>query len=279
MPTTIDSLPAPEILEMISFETLLETMKDYLQNNLPEWTGRDIESDPINKVLEVFSYRETLLRQRINEAAQANLLNFATFGDLEQLSVFYGIERQADETDSELRARTITHIKGFSVGGTADAYKAKVLSVSSNIRDISLDSPEQGKVRITVLSKDGDGAPDQTLLDSITEKVNADDVKIITDTIEVRGAEIITVNINVLLHLYPDTPDEVLDKAREDFPILFNSARGMGWNLTKSWIVRQLHLEGVQEVEILQPSENISVDEFQSVALGTVNIAMGERKW
>ena len=279
MPTTIDSLPAPEILETIDFETLLESMKDYLQNNLPEWTGRDIESDPINKVLEVFSYRETLLRQRINEAAQANLLNFATAGDLEQLAIFYGIERQADETDSELRARTITHIKGFSVGGTADAYKAKVLSVSSNIRDISLDSPEQGKVRITVLSKDGDGAPDQTLLDSITEKVNADDVKIITDTIEVRGAEIITVNINVLLHLYPDTPDEVLDKAREDFPILFNSARGMGWNLTKSWIVRQLHLEGVQEVEILQPSENISVDEFQSVALGTVNIAMGERKW
>jgi phage-related baseplate assembly protein len=279
MPTTIDSLPAPEILETIDFETLLESMKDYLQNNLPEWTGRDIESDPINKVLEVFSYRETLLRQRINEAAQANLLNFATSGDLEQLSVFYGIERQTDETDSELRARTITHIKGFSVGGTADAYKAKVLSVSSNIRDISLDSPEQGKVRITVLSKDGDGAPEQTLLDSITEKVNADDVKIITDTIEVRGAEIITVNINVLLHLYPDTPDEVLDKAREDFPILFNSARGMGWNLTKSWIVRRLHLEGVQEVEIMEPTENINVDEFQSVALGTVNIAMGERKW
>ena len=279
MPTTIDSLPAPEILETIDFETLLESMKDYLQNNLPEWTGRDIESDPINKVLEVFSYRETLLRQRINEAAQANLLNFATAGDLEQLAIFYGIERQADETDSELRARTITHIKGFSVGGTADAYKAKVLSVSSNIRDISLDSPEQGKVRITVLSKDGDGAPDQSLLDSITEKVNADDVKIITDTIEVRGAEIITVNINVLLHLYPDTPDEVLDKARNDFPVLFNSARGMGWNLTKSWIVRQLHLEGVQEVEIMEPTENINVDEFQSVALGTVNIAMGERKW
>ena len=279
MPTTIDSLPAPEILETIDFEDLLETMKDYLQNNLPEWTGRDIESDPINKVLEVFSYRETLLRQRINEAAQANLLNFATAGDLEQLAIFYGIERQADETDSELRARTITHIKGFSVGGTADAYKAKVLSVSSNIRDISLDSPEQGKVRITVLSKDGDGAPDQSLLDSITEKVNADDVKIITDTIEVRGAEIILVNINVLLHLYPDTPDEVLDKARNDFPVLFNSARGMGWNLTKSWIVRQLHLEGVQEVEIMEPTENINVDEFQSVALGTVNIAMGERKW
>ena len=279
MPTTIDSLPAPEILETIDFETLLESMKDYLQNNLPEWTGRDIESDPINKVLEVFSYRETLLRQRINEAAQANLLNFATSGDLEQLAIFYGIKRQVDETDSELRARTITHIKGFSVGGTADAYKAKVLSVSSNIRDISLDSPEQGKVRITVLSKNGDGSPEQTLLDSITEKVNADDVKIITDTIEVRGAEIITVNINVLLHLYPDTPDEVLDKARNDFPILFNSARGMGWNLTKSWIVRQLHLEGVQEVEIMEPTENINVDEFQSVALGTVNIAMGERKW
>ena len=64
MPTTIDSLPAPEILETIDFETLLESMKDYLQNNLPEWTGRDIESDPINKVLEVFSYRETLLDRK-----------------------------------------------------------------------------------------------------------------------------------------------------------------------------------------------------------------------
>ena len=90
---------------------------------------------------------------------------------------------------------------------------------------------------------------------------------------------VIILKENVLLHLYPDTPDEVLDKARNDFPALFNSARGMGWNLTKSWIVRQLHLEGVQEVEIMEPTENINVDEFQSVALGTVNIAMGERKW
>ena len=77
------------------------------------------------------------------------------------------------------------------------------------------------------------------------------DCELLMLSIAVRGAEIISVNVNAILDLYPDTPDDVLEKARNELSTLFDSARGMGWDLTKSWIVRQLHLEGVQEVEIL----------------------------
>ncbi len=279
MSPVLGSLPAPDIIETLDFETILLEMKNDLKQQLPEWDANDLESDPGVKILEVAAYRELILRQRVNDAARANLLSYAKNLDLDHLAEFYGLERLEGESDGELRDRTVTHIKGFSVGGTADSYKSTALGSDSNIRDIAVDSPEPGKVRIAVLSKIGDGAADQTMLDAISDAVNALDTKIITDTIEVIGAEILPVNVEATIHLYPDAPEEIINAALEIFPGIFDAARELGWNLTKSWVIRQLHLDGVQEVELTQPAENIDVGPFQCVALADLNLIIGNRIW
>ncbi len=279
MSQVLESLPVPNIIETLNFETILAEMKNDLKEKLPEWNADNLESDPGLKILEIAAYRELILRQRVNDAARANLLSYAKNLDLDHLAEFYGLERLEGESDEELRERIVTHIKGFSVGGTSDSYKATALGANPNIRDIAVDSPEPGKVRIAVLSKIGDGAPDQDMLDIISKAVNAPNIKIITDTIEIIGAEILPINIEAVLHLYPDSPEEIVETARNNFPSILDGVRELGWNLTKSWIIRQLHLQGIQDVQLAESVTNVEVGPFQCVALSNLTLTVGDRIW
>ena len=101
----LSDLETPQIIEELSLNEILEQMRDKLISIEPEFSAY-LESDPLIKLMEVVAYRELLLRQRINQAAKANLLAFATESDLDHLVAFYGITRKENETDDELRIRT-----------------------------------------------------------------------------------------------------------------------------------------------------------------------------
>lgn len=72
----LSALPAPDIVETIDYETLLAERKEYLISLYaePEQAGiretLELESEPITKLLEENAYRETILRQRVNESAE-----------------------------------------------------------------------------------------------------------------------------------------------------------------------------------------------------------------
>lgn len=89
----LSKLPAPQLIEELDYEAILNEMRKKLRELLPEWTGYELESDPANKVLEVAAYREMLLRQRVNEAARGVLVAFAQGSDLDHLAAFYPDKR------------------------------------------------------------------------------------------------------------------------------------------------------------------------------------------
>lgn len=91
----ISKLTAPKIIEELDYETILNSYKAKLIELLPSWTASVLESDPANKILEVAAYREMLLRQRVNEAARAVMVAFASGSDLDHLAAFYPEERLA----------------------------------------------------------------------------------------------------------------------------------------------------------------------------------------
>ena len=62
-----------------------------------------------------------------------------------------------------------------------------------------------------------------------------------------------------------------------DFPARFAAARGLGWDLTRSWINAQLHPSGVQRVHLTAPATDTVINAEQCVALGAVEIAFGGR--
>lgn len=101
---TIDfaALPAPAVVEPLSFETILGEMLGDFQRRYPDYTAL-LASDPAMKLLEVAAYRELILRHRINEAAKGQLLAFATGSDLDHLAAFYGVARLPGERDERPR--------------------------------------------------------------------------------------------------------------------------------------------------------------------------------
>src|SRR5690606_1403888 len=70
-------LPAPDVVEALDFETIFAAMLADLQARDPTFDAL-VESDPAYKVLQVSSFRELLLRQRVNDAARERMLAFAS---------------------------------------------------------------------------------------------------------------------------------------------------------------------------------------------------------
>ena len=114
----LSSLPTPAVIETLSFETIFGELQAEFQTRYPDYSAL-LASDPAIKLLEVAAYREVLLRNRINAAAKASLLAFATGSDLDHLATFYGVTRLPGEDDEALRARTRQRIIGFANAGGA----------------------------------------------------------------------------------------------------------------------------------------------------------------
>lgn len=96
-------MKTPNIVETLKFEEIFSRMKEELVRRNASFSALT-ESDPAIKILEVAAWRELLLRQRINDAAQANLLAFARGNDLDHLAEFYGVLRKESENDESLRS-------------------------------------------------------------------------------------------------------------------------------------------------------------------------------
>jgi len=155
-------LPPPDVVEMLDFEALLVTRKaQYLSSypaaEQPAIAARlALKSDPVTKLLEESTYRELVLRQRVNDAAKASLLAYAAGADLENRAADYGVQkltlRPADpdavppvpavmESDEDLRYRTRLSLEALSSAGSRGAYEFHGLSASASIASVSVDSP------------------------------------------------------------------------------------------------------------------------------------------
>jgi phage-related baseplate assembly protein len=188
------TLPEPGIIETLSFDAVFASIVQDFQGRYPDFTAL-LESDPAVKLLEVAAYRELLLRNRINEAARGQMLAFAAGTDLDHLGAFYGVERLSGEGDSALRRRIRLRIMGFSNAGGSDTYRYWALTSSAEIADVAVTSPQPGHVRISVLSRLGDGTASGELLDTVKAVVLRDDIRVLTDTVHVLGAEIVPVDV------------------------------------------------------------------------------------
>lgn len=270
------SIPAPEIIEALDFETILSEMIADLQDRDPSYS-EILESDPGIKILEVAAARELILRQRINDALQATLLRYATGGDLDNLAAFYGVTRQPGESDDALRARTIDRIMGSSSAGGASWYRYHAMSADPLVRDVSVSSPAPGQVLVSVLSTAGNGAASPALLAAVEDVVQSDSVRVVTDTVTVTGATISTVPVTAQIYLYPDTPSSVFDGLQAQLVAAFAAAAGLGWDVTRSWLTAQLHPSGVQRVVLSAPAADVVCGPSTMPALGAISLTLAGR--
>ena len=258
----LSTLPAPCIVEELSSDRIFASIwKDFIAS-YPDFSAL-LESDPAVKLIEVAAYREMLLRNRINIAARGQLLAYAAGTDLDHLAAFYGVERLAGEGDERLRLRIQLRIKGFSNAGGRDLYRYWALTASLEVADAYVDSPQAGPVRISILSRVGDGTAADVLLDAVKTLVLRDDIRVLTDTVHVVSAQIIPVHVEADIWLYPESVIEVLEALPEYLSAQCSIAASLGWDCTRSWLISRLHIAGVHRVALAEPAYDVVVEGYQ----------------
>ena len=270
------SLPTPAVIEPLSFEMIFSELQTEFQSRYPDYSAL-LASDPAVKLLEVAAYREVLLRNRINAAAKASLLAFATGSDLDHLAAFYGVTRLMEEADEALRLRTRQRIIGFANAGGAAHYRYWALSASPDVADVEVDSPEPGRVRISVLAKGEEETVPDAVLEAVRAVVLRDDIRVLTDTVEVVAAELIPVTVTARIWLYPDTPLAAFEAIAPRFKDALAAQSGLGWDLTPSWVIGELQRPGVHKVELHSPTTDIRANANQAVRLLHLNLEFAGR--
>lgn len=285
----LSTLPAPDIIEELNFETIFAAMLADLQARDPAFSAL-VESDPAYKILEVAAYRELLVRQRVNDAARAVMLAYATGADLDQLGALLGVSRfvieegdpeavppvpEVLESDTEFRRRIQLSLEGFSVAGPRGAYIFHGLSADADVLDISATSPDPGEVLISVLSRTGNGAASAPLLAAVEEKLNEDSIRPLTDLVTVQSASIVNYNVHAHLYVYPG-PDSsvVLTKALAALDTYIAQVHKIGQDVTLSGIYAALHQPGVQRVNLIQPNANVVISDTQASHCTGINVTI-----
>lgn len=270
----LSQIPAPSIVEELSFDAIFQEMLSDLQDRDAVFLDL-LPSDPAYKILEVAAYRELLIRQRINEAARAVMLAYATGSDLDQIAANFNVVRLVIdpgdedavppvlptlESDEELRRRAQLAFEALSVAGPASAYIHHSLSAHADVKDIGISSPGPGEVLVSVLSREGNGTAEEAILDAV-EGVLSDDVRPLTDNVTVQSATIVEYEIEAELTVFPGPDsDVVLENATQSIQAYIDASHRIGRDITLSGVYAALHVAGVQNVTLISPEEDIEID-------------------
>jgi phage-related baseplate assembly protein len=269
MSTLVDlsELPAPDVLEPLDFEdTYSEALGVFRGHMGQNWTA-SLESDPVTKLLEVGSYIKLGNRARVNDAAKAQLLAYATGADLDHLAANVNLKRlviqAADplavppveavmESHDALRERVQLAYEGLTTAGPRNSYILHARNASALVADATAESPAPACVDVTVLGLEGDGSAEPELLALVAGAVNDDDVRPVGDRVTVRSAEILRYRVDAVLHMKGSGPenDAALTEATRRLEAWINPRRRLGVEVARSGVDAQLHVAGVGRVEL-----------------------------
>lgn len=272
----------PQIVENLSFEQILAMLKDKLIELDPLDATNLTDSDPAIKVIQVGAYCYGLIMNKLNQSILACMIPWATGSNLDNLLVFYDVERKEInpgdpnstppklpiyESDDDFRKRGLKAIQGFSVAGPRSSYEYYGEQADPKVKDISAESPSPGEVVIAVLSYDANGLPDDDLITAVTNKLNDEDIRPLGDRVTVNKADIVKlqVEINVAL-IDPNNPDSqsIYNTIKQNIQSYVDSVHVLGGEVAISGIYAASHIAGVKEVDLISPTSNIKTTTAQA---------------
>ena len=270
----LTQLPPPEVVENLDFETILQVHRADLLARYPEAAAViGLESEPLNKLLQAHAYRELLYRQRVNEAARAHLLAFATGADLDHKAAFYGLTRLAGESDERLRARVQLRIKSLAGNGTREAYELTAMTASQNVRDARATQPFPGRVHLLLWCHDA--AQAEATLATVLAAINADDGRPLGVPVTVALARARAINITAAIEREAGAPADLAQRLVVTLADALAAYARLGRDVPRSWITARLHTAQVAAVRFpdpAAPAESTPLDDDEYPTLGVVHI-------
>ena len=259
----ISLLAPPAVVEPLDFEWVLADIKTDLVARYPACAEvLAIESEPLTILLEAFAYREITLRARVNDAAQSVMLAHAVGTDLDQIGAAYDVARLPGEDDARFRGRIQQGYHLLAAAGPANAYRQHALGVSAAIIDVDVRSAAPGQVTVSVLARDEDGAlypTDSPILNAVVSRLNATDVRPLTDYIVVRAPTVIPYTVEAVIEVLPGPDAAVIATRRGAALRAYTDAIGrqIGYDATRAGIIHALVESGVKNIRLSSPAADI----------------------
>lgn len=282
-PIDLSQLPAPNVVEPIDYEAILAERKAYFISLHPvdqqakAAATLELESEPITKLIQENAYRETVWRQRVNEAALAVLLPYAKRGDLEQIGARFNVSRlvivpanpnavppvaAVMESDDSLRERIQMAMEGLSVAGPRNAYIFHARSADGRVADASATSPSPAVAVVTVQSALGNGTASAELLAIVAAYLSDEDRRPVADRLTVQSATVINYTVTAVLHLNTVGPEAEAIRAEAEARLvaLVTKRRRLGMSVHRSALDAALHIEGVRKVELIDWADVVATE-------------------
>lgn len=281
----LSGMTPPDVIEELDYEAIVTDMRDDLVARFPAIAGViDLESEPARKLIEAFAYREMILRGRINDAARSVLLASAYGTNLDHLAALFATQRMqvedasgalVPEDDERLRRRVQLAPEAFSVAGPEGAYVYHALSAAPWARDATAIMTTPGRVRVTMLRAGNDPAPSITEREAVRISLIENDVRPLTDMVEVTGPGVHRAEIDAKLTLYPGPDGNVVrSRALAAITEWVEANRMLGMNLRRSAIFSKLHQEGVHSVDLVSPTQDIVLGPTEVYAIDAINVTV-----
>ena len=283
----LSKLPAPDVIESVEYDGLLARALVQLQERHSDFDAM-VESDPAFKILEVYTYIEMLIRGRINNAAKAVMLPYATKSDLEQLGAYWNIERGVIdpgdpealpprepiyESDDSFRYRIQLSMEGQTNAGTTGAYIFQTLSASAQVKDCKPNRQSTASILNTVLSHDDDGTPSAELLQTVTDHLMQPHVRQLTDELVVQGATI--TNYRVRAEIYTESglgAEQVMNAARAAIQAFVEERHKLGVIVPVSGIYSALQQAGVSRVVLHEPATDLTPSDVEAAYCSAIEL-------
>lgn len=303
----LQGLPPPNLIKPISPEAeLLEIRAEFAAKfpvSHPIHAALALESEPVNKILEVLAYRYSLKVSEINRTARSLMLAYANSADLDHVGVtYYRVQRKVLqvedlttnpvtpeilEDDSDYRDRLALSVEAETKAGSAGAYLFHALSASPQVFNATVHSPAPTEVDVYLSGQiDGDVLDqanktvgvDQVAINDVAAALVADDVRPLTDLVRVHSATAKAFRINAVVYIKAGiSPQLILDQGVQNLRVYLRSVFKPGQRIATSRIIGALDVSGVSRIDLIEPMHDVLVDVSQVAHCINSNITAESR--
>jgi phage-related baseplate assembly protein len=183
-----------------------------------------------------------------------------------------------DETDTRFRERVQLAPEKLAVCGPEDAYRYWAKSVSQDILDVAVWSPERGEIKLAPLMTGGE-LPSAEIINSVAEAVLAKKRRPLTDVVQVVSPEPVSYQVQGTYYILTSHAAKggaiqaQVQKALAEY-LAWQRAK-LGRNIRPSELVARVQgIDGIQRVELSEPAYK-PLDPWQVAMAGSVGLTYG----
>lgn len=172
------------------------------------------------------------------------------------------------EEDERYRERIWLSRESKSTAGSDATYKYFAVTADSRIEDVKVIHDSPGVVKVYLLSEDG--AADQVMIDRVTDALNIEYIRPLSDNVQVSSATILDEVVTADILLY-DMSYEAEIRALIEDKIAANTML-FGRSLSMAKLYGLIESEQVKDVTITAPTGSINIEESEVIRVTTLTL-------